>query len=189
MYQYYGANDYYNDLSGDDKKGSYLDYIKGLETSSKGKNYLYDTKYGDTKLNSYINDMGIDDDQKFAAKEVNAKAQSAKDSNGKTISNSKALAVAKGYEEAGILDDVFEYIEKNGLEPKDVGLTKTVYKYTEDEILEAYEEVFGSGGTISSKSTKSSRKGSKTSSTKVSSNTSSNATTTVKAQARLGTNY
>lgn len=184
LYQYYGANDYYNDLSGDDKKGSYLDYIKGLETSSKGKNYLYDTKYGDTKLNSYINDMSIDDNQKFAAKEVNAKAQSAKDSNGKTISNSKALAVAKGYEEAGILDDVFEYIEKNGLEPKDVGLTKTVYKYTEDEILEAYEEVFGSGGTISSKNAKSSRKGSKSSSSKVS----SNATTTVKAQARLGTN-
>lgn len=184
LYQYYGANDYYNDLSGDDKKGSYLDYIKGLETSSKGKNYLYDTKYGDTKLNSYINDMGIDDDQKFAAKEVNAKAQSAKDSNGKTISNSKALAVAKGYEDAGILDDVFEYIEKNGLEPKDVGLTKTVSKYTEDEILEAYEEVFGSGGTISSKNAKSSRNGSKSSSSKVS----SNATTTVKAQARLGTN-
>ncbi len=184
LYQYYGANDYYNDLSGDDKKGSYLDYIKGLETSSKGKNYLYDTKYGDTKLNSYINDMGIDDDQKFAAKEVNAKAQSAKDSNGKTISNSKALAVAKGYEEAGILDDVFEYIEKNGLEPKDVGLTKTVYKYTEDEILEAYEDVFGSGGTISSKNAKSSRKGSKISSSKAS----INATTTVKAQARLGTN-
>lgn len=184
LYQYYGANDYYNDLSGDDKKGSYLDYIKGLETSSKGKNYLYDTKYGDTKLNSYINDMSIDDNQKFAAKEVNAKAQSAKDSNGKTISNSKALAVAKGYEEAGILDDVFEYIEKNGLEPKDVGLTKTVSKYTEDEILEAYEEIFGSGGTISSKSAKSSRNGSKSSSSKVS----SNATTTVKAQARLGTN-
>ncbi len=184
LYQYYGANDYYNDLSGDDKKGSYLDYIKGLETSSKGKNYLYDTKYGDTKLNSYINDMGIDDDQKFAAKEVNAKAQSAKDSNGKTISNSKALAVAKGYEDAGILDDVFEYIEKNGLEPKDVGLTKTVSKYTEDEILEAYEEIFGSGGTISSKNAKSSRNGSKSSSSKVS----SNATTAVKAQARLGTN-
>lgn len=188
LYQYYGANDYYNDLSGDDKKGSYLDYIKGLETSSKGKNYLYDTKYGDTKLNSYINDMGIDDNQKFAAKEVNAKAQSAKDSNGKTISNSKALAVAKGYEEAGILDDVFEYIEKNGLEPRDVGLTKTVSKYTEDEILEAYEEVFGSGGTISRKSTKSSRNGSKISSSKASSKTRSNATTTVKAQARLGTN-
>lgn len=184
LYQYYGANDYYNDLSGDDKKGSYLDYINGLETSSKGKNYLYDTKYGDTKLNSYINDMGIDDDQKFAAKEVNAKAQSAKDSNGKTITNSKALAVAKGYEEAGILDDVFEYIEKNGLEPKDVGLTKTVYKYTEDEILEAYEEVFGSGGTISSKNAKSSRNGSKISSSKAS----SNEATTVKAQARLGTN-
>lgn len=184
LYQYYGANDYYNDLSGDDKKGSYLDYIKGLETSSKGKNYLYDTKYGDTKLNSYINDMGIDDDQKFAAKEVNAKAQSAKDSNGKTISNSKALAVAKGYEDAGILDDVFEYIEKNGLEPKDVGLTKTVSKYTEDEILEAYEEVFGSGGTISSKNAKSSRNGSKISSSKAS----SNATAAVKAQARLGTN-
>ena len=188
LYQYYGANDYYNDLSGDDKKGNYLDYIKGLETSSKGKNYLYDTKYGDTKLNSYINDMGIDDDQKFAAKEVNAKAQSAKDSNGKTITNSKALAVAKGYEDAGILDDVFEYIEKNGLEPKDVGLTKTVSKYTEDEILEAYEEIFGSGGTISSKSAKSSRNGSKSSSSKVSSKTRSNATTTVKAQARLGTN-
>lgn len=188
LYQYYGANDYYNDLSGDDKKGSYLDYIKGLETSSKGKNYLYDTKYGDTKLNSYINDMSIDDNQKFAAKEVNAKAQSAKDSNGNTITNSKALAVAKGYEEAGILDDVFEYIEKNGLEPKDVGLTKTVYKYTEDEILEAYEEVFGSGGTISSKNAKSSRKGSKISSSKASNKTSSNATTTVKAQARLGTN-
>ena len=184
LYQYYGANDYYNDLSGDDKKSSYLDYIKGLETSSKGKNYLYDTKYGDTKLNSYINDMSIDDEQKFAAKEVNAKAQSAKDSNGKTITNSKALAVAKGYEDAGILDDVFEYIEKNGLEPKDVGLTKTVSKYTEDEILEAYEEIFGSGGTISSKSAKSSRNGSKSSSSKVS----SNATTTVKAQARLGTN-
>lgn len=188
LYQYYGANDYYNDLSGDDKKSSYLDYIKELETSSKGKNYLYDTKYGDTKLNSYINDMSIDDDQKFAAKEVNAKAQSAKDSNGKTISNSKALAVAKGYEEADILDDVFEYIEKNGLEPKDVGLTKTVYKYTEDEILEAYEEVFGSGGTISRKSSKSSRNGSKSSSNKASSKSSSNVTTTVKAQARLGTN-
>lgn len=188
LYQYYGANDYYNDLSGDDKKGSYLDYIKGLETSSKGKNYLYDTKYGDTKLNSYINDMSIDDDQKFAAKEVNAKAQSAKDSNGKTITNSKALAVAKGYEEAGILDDVFEYIEKNGLEPKDVGLTKTVSKYTEDEILEAYEEIFGSGGTISYKSSKSSRNGSKSSSNKASSKSSSNVTTTVKAQARLGTN-
>ena len=188
LYQYYGANDYYNDLSGDDKKGSYLDYIKGLETSSKGKNYLYDTKYGDTKLNSYINDMSIDDDQKFAAKEVNAKAQSAKDSNGKTITNSKALAVAKGYEEAGILDDVFEYIEKNGLEPKDVGLTKTVSKYTEDEILEAYEEIFGSGGTISHKSSKSSRNGSKSSSNKASSKSSSNVTTTVKAQARLGTN-
>ena len=83
---------------------------------------------------------------------------------------------------------MFEYIEKNGLEPKDVGLTKTVYKYTEDEILEAYEEVFGSGGTISRKSSKSSRNGSKSSSNKASSKSSSNVTTTVKAQARLGTN-
>lgn len=179
LYQYYGANDYYNGLTSDTKKTEYLDYIDNLETSDKGKNYLYDSKYGGTKISSYINDMNIDDTQKLAAKEANARAESKKDEEGNTITNSKSIAVAKAYSDAGILDDVFSYIEQNGLKPSDMGLSKTVYNYSEDELIEAYEEVFGSGSNgVSIKKT--SRTSSKT--------VKSTKTATVKAQNRLGGN-
>ena len=55
-------------------------------------------------------------------------ANSEKDANGKTISNSKAQAVADEYERIGVLDDVIQYIIDNDIEPSVMGLSKTILK-------------------------------------------------------------
>ena len=87
--------------------------------------------------------MNLSDEEKLALKFANANATAVKDENGKTVSNSKALSVADAYADAGLLDDVYEYIKKNDLKPSDFGLTKTVYGYSYEKLAAAYKKVFG----------------------------------------------
>lgn len=141
LYQYFEATDYHN--SDDTSKVDYVEYIRNLDTSDTGKNYLYDRYYGDSNLVTNVNDMDIDDSGKLAIKLANATAESKKDEDGNTISNSKALAVADAYADAGVLKDVFSYIEANGLAPSDLGLTKTIYKMSYEELASKYQSVWG----------------------------------------------
>lgn len=125
-----------------DYKKATIDAITSSGLNAKAKNYLYDSYYAG-KLTENINGMDVSDDEKLALKIANANATAAYDANGKTISNSKALSVADAYADADLLDDVFAYIRKNGLQPSDMGLTKTVYNYSYNQMASAYKKVFG----------------------------------------------
>ena len=137
------------DIKDETAEGEKAEYknatINAIETSGlnpKMQNYLYDTYYSG-KLTDNVNAMNISDEDKFAIKVASSKGVAAKDANGKTISNSKALSTADAYADAGVLDDVFDYIRENGLSPSDFGLTKTVYNYSYDGMAKAYQSVFG----------------------------------------------
>lgn len=64
-------------------------------------------------------------------------------SDGRKVTDSEALKTRKALEDAGIYEDVLEYIEKNGLNYSDVGLGKRVVNYDEDDFLKAYEKKIG----------------------------------------------
>ena len=137
------------DVKADTPEGENADYkpgtieaIKNSGLSAAAQNQLYDSYYGG-KITDNINGMDISDEEKFALKVANAEAKSAKDANGNTISNSKALDVADKYADEGLLDDVFDYIARNGIQPADMGLTKTVYGYSYDKMASEYAKVFG----------------------------------------------
>lgn len=63
--------------------------------------------------------------------------------NGKKVTDSEALKTRKALEDAGIYEDVLEYIENNGLDYKDVGLGKRVVGYDDDKFLEIYAKKIG----------------------------------------------
>ena len=92
--------------------------------------------------------MDVSDKERLAIKSASS-SEGIKDSNGKTISNTKALAVADAYADAGVLDDVIEYINENGLEPKDFGLSKSLMGMSSSKLSSEYEkyymEQFGNG--------------------------------------------
>ena len=187
LYQYFVSTDTYTNLKGDDKKSDYISYLNELDTDSKGKNYLYDKYYGESNITSNINDLGLNEDETYAAK-IASNQQSLKDEDGNTIANSKAVAVAHAYEEAGVLDDVFAYIEKNGLEPKDFGLTKTVYGYSSEELENAYQSLYGENANLSSNKGKSSSGSKKTTTTKpVTGSKVSGSTSTTKSKTNYST--
>ena len=125
-----------------DYKAATINAIRNSGLNAKSQNYLYDSYYSGA-LTERINGMDLSDEEKLALKFANANATSVEDKNGKTISNSKALSVADAYADAGLLDDVYEYIKKNGLNPSDMGLTKTVYDYSYEKLAAAYKKVFG----------------------------------------------
>ena len=186
LYQYFVSTDTYTNLKGDNKKSDYISYLNDLDTDSKGKNYLYDKYYGDSSITSNINDLGLNEDETYAAK-IASNQQSLKDEDGNTIANSKAVAVAHAYEEAGVLDDVFAYIEKNGLEPKDFGLTKTVYGYSSEELENAYQSLYGENADLSSNKGKSSSGSKKTTTKSVTGSQISGSTSTTKSKTNYST--
>lgn len=119
---------------------SYAGYLAKDEIlSEKGIEYE-DTTY--QKMQNWF-DMDITDEQKLAIFIANKTIDSKKDENGETITNSKSYAIADAYADAGVLEDVFDYIEKNGLDSKDFGINKTVYKKSIKKIAENYEEIYG----------------------------------------------
>lgn len=119
-----------------------LNAIKNSSLTPRVQNFMYDSYYSG-KITDNINAMDLSDEDKLALKYANATAASVKDANGKTISNSKALGVADAYADAGLLDDVFDYIAQNGMTPADFGLTKTVYGYSYDKMASEYQKVYG----------------------------------------------
>ena len=119
-----------------------LNAIKNSNLTPRVQNFMYDSYYSG-KITDNINAMDLSDEDKLALKYANATAASVKDANGKTISNSKALGVADAYADAGLLDDVFDYIAQNGMTPADFGLTKTVYGYSYDKMASEYQKVYG----------------------------------------------
>lgn len=88
--------------------------------------------------------MAISDDSKFAIKVANSKYTKNKvDENGKSITNSKALAIANEYAKAGVLEEVWNYIAENGLQPSTFGLNKTVYAMSYGEMQAKYQAIWG----------------------------------------------
>jgi hypothetical protein len=57
---------------------------------------------------------------------------------GKKVTDSEALKTRKAMEEAGIYDEVVQYINENNLDPTTVGLGKRVINYDDDKFLEVY---------------------------------------------------
>lgn len=62
---------------------------------------------------------------------------------GKKVSDSEALKTRKALEDAGIYDDVLDYISKNGLEYSDFDLGKRVVGYDDAKFKEKYKEKIG----------------------------------------------
>ncbi len=139
-------NSFYNlksSINDSDKdKNTKVNEILNSNLSDEQKNYVYD-KYYSSKTGDYINTLDLQGDKKVSLKNAVSTAQGVKNSKGKTISNSKALAVADAYADEGVLDDVFDYIKKNGLNPSEFGLSKTVMNYSYNQMSKAYEQVFG----------------------------------------------
>lgn len=132
--------------------------------SAKGKNTLFD-QYYDSKFVSHVNAMGLTDEESYSIKVANKLAEGKKDANGKTISNSKAEAVAEAYDELGLLDDVIKYIKENDIAPSEMGLSKTVYNklLKTTDYAEAYKSTIGKKTSKKSSKSSKSSKGSKSS--------------------------
>lgn len=64
---------------------------------------------------------------------------------GKKVTDSEALKTRKALEEAGIYQDVIDYIAQNGLDYTDVGLGKRVVGYDQDKFAEIYAKKIGGG--------------------------------------------
>lgn len=86
---------------------------------------LYD--WSEQQMDDYQNAIDIEPDYK----------------DGKKVTDSEALKTRKALEDAGIYDQVVEYVEQNGLEYTDVGLGKRVVGYDQDKFQEAYNKKIG----------------------------------------------
>lgn len=64
---------------------------------------------------------------------------------GKKVTDSEALKTRKALEDAGLYEDVLDYIEKNGLDYTDVGLGKRVVGYDDQKFAEIYAQKIGGG--------------------------------------------
>ena len=178
-------------------KGTYKDYIN--EVAKKYEDYIdnYDyaneedspksfaqfaNSYGitadDLKQDTYQNfydTYNIDKDtQKVFSDAMDIK--NVENALGKTIANSGATLRRVAYEEAGIYDQILEYIDANALDYDDFGLTKTVVGYDSSKInsmLQKINAATGSNKTYGDgKTTESKAKGSTKSSTKKKASTS-----------------
>ncbi len=124
---YFITKDAYSNMSGDTKKGDYIDYLKDDNMSDKAKLYMYSQEYGDSKAYGYVSDMDWDDKTKLSVFEIMADTVSDVDANGKTVSNSKAKKIRAQYEELGVWDSIYEYVTSHDdVEWSSFGLTKTV---------------------------------------------------------------
>jgi len=116
--------------------------IQSSNLTDEQKNYVYDKYYSSTTGDN-INNLDIDDKTKLELKYKVSTATGIKGANGNTVSNSKALQVANYYAQAGVLDEVFDYIKDNGLEPSSMGLSNTLFKMSYSQIASMYEKMYG----------------------------------------------
>ena len=145
----------------------FLGYLDSAPYNNKDKNEILDTYYGENKIVSNLNDFadqyGLDEDEMYQIKSYGLNQKGVLDSNGRNISNTKALNYRKQLTEMGLYDSLVKYIEKSGVAPADVGLTKTVYGMSDAEFESKYNYYFNSDGTAktgtqSSGSSRSSRR-------------------------------
>lgn len=78
--------------------------------------------------------------------------ENSKNALGKTISNSGAVQRRVIYEQAGIYEQVLQFIKDNGLEYSDFGLSKTVVGYDQEDINKVLAKIEGKEYTSSSSS-------------------------------------
>ncbi len=131
MYEYFLTKNYYNDLSGDDKKSNYIDYLNEQNMSDDAKNYMYSLQYGDSKVYGYVQDLDIANSSKFKIYEIMADTTADVDENGETVKNSKAQKIKEQYEELGVYDAIIEYVNTHdGVEYSSFGLTKSIVNDT-----------------------------------------------------------
>lgn len=145
LHEYFIAKDYLNNIKGDNAKSQYIDFLNEGNYSMKAKNYLYDVKYGDSKFNNHIESIqeeyGLTDEQALKMK-FTSDVEGVRKEDGSLVANSKALEVRQKYEELGTYDDVLDYIKANGLQPKDVGLSKSVLNMSQGQFKSKYMEMF-----------------------------------------------
>ena len=91
--------------------------------------------------NAIAKEYGWDKEQKDSL--IDAINIEADYKNGRKVNDSEALKTRKAMEEAGIYEQVLDYIEKNDMDPTSVGLGKRVIGYDEDEFLKAYASKIG----------------------------------------------
>ena len=101
--------------------------IRSSKADAKTKNAMFDSYYSG-KFTDAINSMDFDDETKLEIKYAKTLANGEKDKNGKTVSGSKAKAVAKEYERLGVLGDIIDYIKENDIDPSTMGLSKAIVK-------------------------------------------------------------
>ena len=128
----------------------FLGYLDNAPYNSKDKNEILDTYYGENKIVSNLNDFadqyGLDEDEMYQIKSYGLNQKGVLDDSGNNISNTKALNYRKQLTEMGLYDSLVKYIEKSGVAPADVGLTKTVYGMSDAEFESKYNYYFNSNG-------------------------------------------
>lgn len=158
------------DYTSDDKPKSFTQFANSYGISSEDlKQDAFQDFYDTYKIDK--------DTQEVFSKAMDI--ENVKNANGKTINSSGATLRRLEYENAGIYDQVIEYIEKNGLEYSDFGLNKTVVGYNSyqmNNMLKRINEINGTdyvygNGKGSSKSSKKKSSGSRKKSGKSSSTT------------------
>ena len=147
LHEYFLSREVLNNIDSEDKKGAYIDYLNNSGMDAKSINYLYDMEYANSNLTVRINDLAkgakLDADQTFKIKEILSTTDSVKDSNGKTITNSRALSVRKQLDELGLYDDVVKFVQENKLQNKDMNLTNDVVAMSNSEFQSKYKEIYG----------------------------------------------
>lgn len=112
-------------MSNDEFEEAYNGMLTKAEGISERLKQTYD--WDDEKVESYQKALDIEADYK----------------DGKKVTDSEALKTRKAMEDAGIYNDVLDFIEQNGLSYSDVGLGKRVVGYDEDEFFKAYAKKIG----------------------------------------------
>ena len=161
-----------NDADGRDYKTSITEKVKTHVINNAKEKYFNRiglSVLGKTdKIVNQMKDYGADNWQAYTM----LSTESDKDSDGKTINNSKALKIRAQMENAGIYDKVLKGINSGKYEPSDFGLNKTVvgldaasfaerYMYLDQienaDDLEAYNNLFKKKKTSGKSSGKSSK--------------------------------
>lgn len=131
-------------------KEEFIGYLDSAPYTDDQKNEIIDTYYGDntvvSSLNGFASQYGLDPNETYQLKSYGINQHGVLDENGKNISNTKALNYRKQLTDMGLYDSLVDYVASNGLEPKDVGLTKTVINMDNSEFEYEYNRYFNSDG-------------------------------------------
>lgn len=118
---YFAINDLISQAKKDTDKFTKNDVVDAIDSYDNvdAKNDAFDIKYANTKVVQYVNDMGLSPEDTWTIKM--ALSQQTTNKKGNTITDK--YKAAQMIADAGLQDEVMEYLEENDLSPSDIGLS------------------------------------------------------------------